>query len=116
MSAERVLADAHAAARTIDGRFLAWAAVWSVASLVIFGVLNAIIPTPFFVRPIAPEPFAIFVWLASAPLMGVVAATYLAPARPTTSAAVPLAEVGGEVSGGRGSSRRRCGRCRRQPP
>ncbi len=103
MWARRVLAGALAGARTIDGRFLGWAARLSVVSLVVFGVLNAIVPTPFFARPIAPEPFAIFVWLASAPLMGVVAATYLAPAQPVGAAPapVPLSELGSARGGTR---------------
>jgi len=101
MWARRMLADIRDGARTIDGRFLAWAALWSVASLVAFGVLNAVVPTPFFARPIAPEPFAIVVWLASAPLMGAVAATYLAPARPVGAAPVPLSELGSAGSGTR---------------
>ncbi|MEO8625191.1 MAG: hypothetical protein ABI452_00680 [Candidatus Limnocylindrales bacterium] len=74
---------------TVDGRFLLWTFMATVASLVVFGVLNAIIPTPFFERPIAPEPFAIAVWLLSAPLMGAIAATYLSPAA-TEARALPL--------------------------
>lgn len=72
----------------IDARFLAWSAAATAASLLAFGLVSAIIPNPVFGRQIPPEPFAIAVWLASAPLMGVVAATYFAPAR---AVAMPLA-------------------------
>jgi hypothetical protein len=65
----------------IDARFLAWSAVATAATLVAFGLVSAIIPNPIFGRQIPPEPFAIAVWLLSAPLMGVVAATYLSPPR-----------------------------------
>jgi hypothetical protein len=62
-----------------DRALVAWAAVWSVVVLVGFGVATAIIPNPIFGRGIAPEPFAVAVWLASAPLIGLVTATYFAP-------------------------------------
>ncbi len=62
-----------------DPRFLAWAAIATVGSLLAFGLVSAIIPNPVFGREIPPEPFAIAVWLISAPLMGVIVATYLAP-------------------------------------
>lgn len=70
------------ASRIFDPRFLAWAAVWSVASLLVLGVASAIVPNPVFGRQIPPEPFAIATWLMSAPLMGLVAATYTVPAPP----------------------------------
>ncbi len=60
----------------VDRRFAAWTAAWTAASLVGFGLVAAIIPNPVFARQIPPEPFAIAVWLLSAPLMGVIAATY----------------------------------------
>lgn len=62
-----------------DPRFIAWAVGWSVVSLLAFGVVSAIIPNPVFGREIPPEPFAIWVWIASAPLMGLIGATYTAP-------------------------------------
>ena len=65
-----------------DRAFVAQAAVWTVVSLVGFGLVSAIIPNPVFGRQIPPEPFAIAVWLLSAPLMGIVAATYTSPAPP----------------------------------
>lgn len=75
-------------AAVVDRRFLAWAALWGAASLVAFGLVSAIIPNPVFGRQIPPEPFAIVVWLISAPLMGLVLATYTVPLM--ASAAVPL--------------------------
>ncbi|MBI3750752.1 MAG: hypothetical protein HY263_03715 [Chloroflexi bacterium] len=99
MSARRFAGAAAAAVRTIDGRFLAWTLIWTAGSLLAFGVLNAIIPTPFFARPIAPEPFAIVVWIVSAPLVGLVAATYSSPAR-ADGAALPLAQLPPRRQGG----------------
>lgn len=66
-------------ATLLDPRFLAWALAWSLGSLLVFGLVSAIIPNPVFGREIPPEPFAIWVWLASAPLMGLLGATYTAP-------------------------------------
>lgn len=71
-----------------DRRLLGWAIVWGVASLMTFGVVTAIIPNPVFGRQIPAEPFAIAVWLLSAPLMGLVMATYMVP--PPATAAAPL--------------------------
>jgi hypothetical protein len=62
-----------------DRSLLAWSAVWTISALAAFGVVAAIVPNPIFGRGTPPEPFAIAVWLASAPLMGVVMATYFAP-------------------------------------
>ena len=70
-----------------DRRLLAWAAVWGALSLVAFGLVAAIIPNPVFGRQIAPEPFAIVVWIASAPLMGLLAATYMVPSGKSAEAA-----------------------------
>ncbi len=66
----------------LDRRYLAWAALWSIASFVAFGLVSAIIPNPIFGRQVPPEPFAIVVWLASAPLMGLVMASYTVPIGP----------------------------------
>lgn len=73
----------------LDGRLAAWGAVWGAASLIAFGLVSAIIPNPVFGRQVPPEPFAIWVWLLSAPLMGLVVATYTAPL-PASGAATPL--------------------------
>jgi hypothetical protein len=71
---------------TIDREFAAWAFVGTVASFLAFGLISAIIPNPVFGRQIPPEPFALAVWVASAPLMGLVGATYAAPVRWRTDA------------------------------
>ena len=63
----------------LDRRFAAWALAWGIGSLLLFGLTSAIIPNPVFGRQIPPEPFAIVVWLLSAPLMGLIGATYSAP-------------------------------------
>jgi hypothetical protein len=63
---------------------------------VAFGLIAAIIPNPVFGRQIPPEPFAIGVWLVSAPLMGLLGATYTARAVPAsaTMGAVVLVPAG----------------------
>jgi hypothetical protein len=43
----------------VDRRFAAWSAVWTVAALLGFGLVSAIIPNPLFARQIPAEPFAI---------------------------------------------------------
>lgn len=63
-----------------DRRLLGWAALWSLVFLVGFGLVAAIIPNPVFGRQLPPEPFAIAVWVLSAPLMGLLVATYVVPA------------------------------------
>ena len=100
-----------------DRRFIARALAWSAAALLAFGLVAAIIPNPVFGRSIPPEPFAIAVWLVSAPMMGLIAATYGRPARApalamaaaplgsdaavplgTGSPAVPAAETAGSTA------------------
>ncbi len=61
-----------------DRSLAVWSAGWTVAILVVYGLVSAIIPNPIFARGLAPEPFAVAIWLLSAPLMGVVMATYFA--------------------------------------
>jgi hypothetical protein len=78
------------AALRLDRRFFAWAIAWAIVSLLAFGLVAAIIPNPVFGRQIPPEPFAIEVWLVSAPLMGLLGATYSAPPTPTPTAALSL--------------------------
>jgi hypothetical protein len=76
----------------LDRRFLGWAAAWSLIALLAFGLVAAIIPNPAFGRQVPPESFAIAIWILSAPLMGIVAATYAAPPRSIGPAiALPLA-------------------------
>jgi hypothetical protein len=91
----------------LDRRFVAWALAWAAVSLVAFGVVSAIVPNPVFGRQIPPEPFAIAVWLLSAPLMGVIGATYTAlPTGGATAAITPLAFADpGRVAADPGSDR-----------
>jgi hypothetical protein len=75
-----------------DGRLLGTGLLIGLVILAAFGLVTAIIPNPVFGRSIAPEPFAIVTWLVSAPLAGVLAATYFV--RPPAQAAAPLAATG----------------------
>jgi hypothetical protein len=88
---------------TVDPRYLVHAALWAAASLLAFGVVAAIIPNPVFGRQVPPEPFAYAVWLVSAPLMGLLGATYSAPATPVVAdvAPVPLRPVPAPDAAGR---------------
>jgi hypothetical protein len=65
---------------TFDRRFAVHAVLWTLAALVAFGLVAAIIPNPIFGRQVPVETFAIAVWLLSAPLMGLLGATYTASA------------------------------------
>jgi hypothetical protein len=85
-----------------DARLLGAGAAWALVSLLAFGLVAAIIPNPIFGRQVPPEPFAIWVWLLSAPLMGLVMATYTTPL--PTGGAAPLRIVDvPAVDPGRGS-------------
>jgi hypothetical protein len=75
-------------AAILDARYLAWSGAAAIVGLVAFGLVSAIIPNPVFGRQIAPEPFAIVVWLVSGLLMGLLAGTYLT-APPAVPAAFP---------------------------
>ena len=84
---------------TIDRRFAVHALFWAVASVVAFGLVAAIIPNPVFGRQIPVESFAVAVWLLSAPLMGLLGATYTAPgaigdAEPSPFDLVPATDAG----------------------
>jgi hypothetical protein len=78
-------------------RLVAHAVLWGAATLVAFGLVSAIIPNPVFGREISPEPVSIVVWLLSAPLAGLVLATYTAGMPTTTSRPLP---VGTALAGG----------------
>ncbi len=80
----------------LDRRLLLHAAFWTVVSGLAFGLVTAIIPNPVFGRQIPPEAFAIGVWLISAPLMGIVMATYTAPV--TTMPPVRIVPLGPAVT------------------
>ncbi len=80
-----------------------------MAVLLGFGTISAIIPNPVFGRSIPPEPFAIVVWLVSAPLAGLIAATYVVPlsgndAPALVAGATPLADAGATQRSGDGTT------------
>jgi hypothetical protein len=66
---------------TLDGPFWLVAALATAGSLLILGVPTAVIPNPFFIRMTPTETFNVLVWLASAPLIGLMVATYVRPPR-----------------------------------
>lgn len=71
----------------LDGRFWLTALVATAASLAILGIPTAVIPNPWFIRMTPTEPFNVATMLLSAPLMGLLTATYLArsPGNPEAS-------------------------------
>lgn len=73
----------------VDAKFRVHVLLWTALSALAYGLVAAIIPNPIFARQIPPEPFAIWVWLLSAPLMGIMGASYSSPwlASPLVSAA-----------------------------
>jgi hypothetical protein len=92
---------------TTDRRFAVHAAAWTAASIVAFGLVAAIIPNPVFGRQVPPEPFAVAIWLASGPLMGLIAAGYTAPPPSLGSAGQAVALLpasGGTVGAAQGST------------
>jgi hypothetical protein len=75
---ERIMAEDLARLRlTLDGRFWLAAGVGTLLVLLVLGVPSAVIPNPFFVRMIPAEPVNVAVWLTSAPLAGLLIATYV---------------------------------------
>jgi hypothetical protein len=65
--------------------------------------VTAIIPNPVFGRGVPVEPFAVVVWLASAPLIGMVMATYFVP---VPASGPVLLDNGQGPSNGKPSARR----------
>lgn len=63
---------------TLDRRFWIAAVLGTLGSAVVLGVPSAVIPTPFFTRMTPTEPVNLVVWLVSAPLAGLLVATYVA--------------------------------------
>ena len=62
----------------LDGRFWLTALVATAAALAILGIPTAVIPNPWFIRMTPTEPSNVATMLLSAPLMGLLTATYLA--------------------------------------
>jgi hypothetical protein len=87
-----------------DPRLLLHAFFWAVVSGLAFGLVTAIIPNPVFARQIPPDDFAIVVWLLSAPLMGIVMATYTAPLGPTPIRIVDLGPTSAAVARSRSTT------------
>lgn len=78
VSAPLLPAGSLAALRsTLDRRFWVVAALATAGSLVLLGIPTAVIPNPFFVRMTQTEAFNVIVWLGSAPLIGLLIATYV---------------------------------------
>ena len=65
---------------TLDRRFWVTAVLAGLGSLIVLGAPTAVIPNPLFTRMLPTEPINLMVLLLSAPLMGLLIATYLAPA------------------------------------
>lgn len=84
--------------RTLDRRFWIAALLGTVASLLLLGLPTALIPNPVFGRQIAAEPWAYVAWLVSAPLAGLVLATYLAPVAGPAGAAAAAPERSGPLA------------------
>src|SRR3990172_544333 len=66
---------------TVDGRFWLVTTLATAGSLLLLGVPTAVIPNPFFIRITPTETFNVAVWLASAPLIRLLVATYAPPPR-----------------------------------
>lgn len=66
---------------TMDRRFWLVATLATAGSLLVLGVPTAVIPNPFFIRMTSTETFNVVIWLASAPLIGLLVATYVRPSR-----------------------------------
>jgi hypothetical protein len=80
----------------IDARFRVHVLLWAVLSALAYGLVAAIIPNPVFGREIPPTSFAVVVWIVSAPLMGIIGATYSSP---WAAASTPLVILGTDGAG-----------------
>ncbi len=85
---------------TLDVRFWIVAAPGTIGALILLGVPTAVIPNPFFIRMTPMETFNLVVWLASAPLIGLLIATYVRPpghggVHPALEAGTGRATLGG---------------------
>ena len=85
---------------SLDARFWLIALGTSAGAALVLGIPTAVIPNPWFIRMTPTELSNLAVWLVSAPLIGALVATYLAPVRDLHPAAegaptrVGLASVG----------------------
>lgn len=85
----------------VDAKFRVHVLLWAILSAAAYGLVAAIIPNPVFGRQVPPEPFAYAVWLLSAPLMGIIGATYSSP---WASATTPLVLLDGASSASTGGA------------
>ncbi len=93
MSTDRLQPGGLPALRsTLDRRFWLVAGLATAGSLLVLGVPTAVIPNPFFIRMTPTEAFNIVVWLISAPLIGLLIATYVRP--PTHASGHEMREPG----------------------
>jgi len=83
----------------VDAKFRVHVLLWAVLSALAYGLVAAIIPNPVFGREIPPASFAVVVWLVSAPLMGIIGATYSSPWAPATTPLVILGDDGAGRAG-----------------
>lgn len=83
----------------LDRGLIAWSVLLAVASGLVFGLVSAIIPNPVFARSVAPEPVQVWIWLLSAPVMGLVLATYVVRPPTATGAPLPLTAATGALDG-----------------
>jgi len=84
----------------VDARVRVHVLLWAVLAGTAYGLVAAIVPNPVFGRQIPPEPFAVAVWLLSAPLIGIIGATYSAPWGQATA---PVALLGADGAVGAGA-------------
>lgn len=78
----------------VDAKFRVHVLLWTVLSALAYGLVAAIIPNPVFGRSVPPTDAAIAIWLVSAPLMGIIGATYSSPWAPATSPIILLSGDG----------------------
>ena len=83
----------------LDQRFWIVAILGTIGAALVLGIPTAMIPNPFFGRMTPTEPVNLVVWLASAPLMGLLAATYLAKP-PARAVDIHAASGGGRMTAG----------------
>jgi hypothetical protein len=85
---------------TIDRRFWLVAGAGTIITILVLGIPTAVIPNPFFIRMLPTQPVNVAVWVLSAPLVGLILATYVArPATPghasnSDSGSVPASAAG----------------------
>ena len=85
--------DSRQVMTTLDRPFWLAAGAGTLLAALVLGVPSAVIPNPFFIRMTPTEPVNVAVWLASAPLAGLLLATYVS--RRDVAAADPHADAGG---------------------